>query len=89
MKSQRSFRDLFEEARQHEDYWKEGLGLEVAEELSRLMTEKDISQGALAERVGRSPVYIAKVLRGDANLTIAVLVKLARALDSEVRIHLA
>ena len=77
MKSQRSFRDLFEEARQ------------VAEELSRLMTEKDISQGALAERVGRSPVYIAKVLRGDANLTIAVLVKLARALDSEVRIHLA
>ncbi|HSK75515.1 MAG TPA: helix-turn-helix transcriptional regulator [Thermoanaerobaculia bacterium] len=89
MKDKRSFRDLFEEARQHEDYWTEGLSLELAEELSRLMKKKNISRSALAERIGRSPSYIAQVLRGDANLTAAILVKLARALDSEVRIRLA
>jgi transcriptional regulator with XRE-family HTH domain len=89
MESRPTFRDLFEEARQHEDYWTEGVVLEFIEEISRLMKEKNVSRSILAERIGHSPAYVTKVLRGDANLTVATMVKLARALDAEVRIHLA
>lgn len=89
MEDKLSFRKLFEEARQHEDYWTEGLAVEFTEEISRLMKEKNVSRSVLAERIGHSPAYVTKVLRGDANLTIASMVKLARALGAEVRVHLA
>lgn len=88
MEDKRSFRKVFEEARQYEDYWAEGVALEFTEELSRLMKEKNVSRSVLAERIGHSPAYVTKVLRGNANLTIATMVKLARALGAEVRIHL-
>lgn len=89
MEDKLSFRKLFEEARQYEDYWTEGLALEFTEQISRLMKEKNVSRSVLAERIGHSPAYITKVLRGDANLTIATMVKLARALGAEVRLHLS
>lgn len=89
MESKRSFRELFEGARQHEDYWTEGIVLEFTEEISRLMKERNISSKVLAERIGRSPAYVTKVLRGNANLTIGTMVMLARALEAEVRLCLA
>ena len=89
MKTEPSFKDLFEEARQHGDYWTEGLILEFIEELSRWMNERKISRSALAAKIGHSPAYITKVLRGDANFTAATMTKLARAVGAEVRVHLA
>jgi transcriptional regulator with XRE-family HTH domain len=84
-----TFKALFEEARQHDDYWTEGLIIEFTAELSRWMGERKISRSALAARIGHSPAYVTKVLRGDANFTAATMTKLARAMGAEVRIHLA
>lgn len=89
MTAKGSFSELFKEARQHDDYWSEGLVIEFTEELARLMEERKISRSALAEKIGHSPAYVTKVLRGNANFTVATMAKLARAVGSEVRIHLA
>ena len=89
MDSGRSFSQLFAEARQQDDYWTEGLIVELTEELARWMKEKKISRSELATRIGHSPAYVTKVLRGDANFTAATMAKLARAVGAEVRIHLA
>jgi transcriptional regulator with XRE-family HTH domain len=89
MKTAPTFKALFEEARQHDDYWTEGLIIEFTAELSRWMGERKISRSALAARIGHSPAYVTKVLRGDANFTAATMTKLARAMGAEVRVHLA
>jgi transcriptional regulator with XRE-family HTH domain len=89
METKRSFKQLFEEARQHDDYWTEGVIVEFTEELARWMKEKKVSRSELAVRIGHSPAYITKVLRGNANFTAATMAKLAKAMGAEVRIHLA
>lgn len=89
MESKPSFKQLFEEARQHDDYWTEGLIVDFTEELARWMKEKKVSRSDLAVRIGHSPAYITKVLRGNANFTAATMAKLAKAVGAEVRIHLA
>jgi transcriptional regulator with XRE-family HTH domain len=85
----KSFQSLFEEAKQHEDYWVEQAILEVTEEVARRMEELEVSRAELARRLGTSPAYVTKILRGDANFTLATIVKLTRALKSELRFHLA
>jgi transcriptional regulator with XRE-family HTH domain len=89
METRQSFKQLFEEARRHDDYWTEGLIVDFTEELARWMKEKKVSRSDLAARIGHSPAYITKVLRGNANFTAATMAKLAKAVGAEVRIHLA
>jgi transcriptional regulator with XRE-family HTH domain len=84
-----SFRGLLEEAQQHEDFWIEAAILEVTEAVARRMDELAISRSELARRLGSSPAYVTKILRGSASFTLATIVKLARALDCEVSISLA
>lgn len=89
MKTGAAFKDLFEAARQHDDYWAEGLIIQFTAELARWMEERKISRSALAAKIGHSPAYVTKVLRGDANFTAATMTKLARAMGAEVKVHLA
>jgi len=70
-----SFRNLAEEARGHDDYWTERAILEVTEEVARRMEELKISRAELASRLGTSPGYVTKILRGEANLTLATLAR--------------
>jgi len=85
----KSYRGLFQEAEQHDDYWAELAILEVTEEVARRMEELGISRAELARRLGTSAAYVTKVLRGNANFTLATIAKLARALESEVRFRLS
>ena len=89
METNRSFPQLFEEARRHHDYWTEGVTVEFTEELARWMKEKNVSRNELAVRIGHSPAYIKKVLCGDINLTVSMMARLANALGAEVQIKLA
>ena len=88
METNRSFSQLFKEARRHDDYWTEGLLVELTEELARWMIEKKISRSELAARIGSSPPYVTKVLRGNVDVNVSMMAKLARALGAEVRIQL-
>lgn len=72
-----------------EEYLTESAVLTFTEELSRMMAEKEITRAELARTVGSSAAYITKVLRGDANFTLSTMVKLAHAVDSGLRLHLA
>ena len=87
MKS-KSFSDLFEEAEKHEDYEVAGAILELTESVVREMERQGISRTELARRLGATPAYVTKILRGKANFTLATMVGLARALGAELHVQL-
>lgn len=71
------------------DYWAEGLKLDFAEEVGRLMEEQNVSRAELARRLGTSPAYVTKILHWTANLTLASMSKIALAFGSRVHLSLA
>jgi transcriptional regulator with XRE-family HTH domain len=71
------------------DYWAEGLKLDFAEEVGRLMEEQKVSRAELARRLGTSPAYITKILHWTANLTLTSMSKIALAFGSRVHLSLA
>jgi transcriptional regulator with XRE-family HTH domain len=84
----KTFTDFYREAEQHDDYWVAGLVHDFTEALARRMEEEGISRAELARRLGSSPAYVTKVLRGNVSFTLVTLVKLARAVGAEVRVGL-
>ena len=71
------------------DYWAEGLKLDFAEEVGRLMEEQKVSRAELARRLGTSPAYVTKILHWTANLTLTSMSKIALAFGSRVHLNLA
>ncbi|MCX6841061.1 MAG: helix-turn-helix transcriptional regulator [candidate division WOR-3 bacterium] len=71
------------------EYWAEGLKLDFAEEVGRLMEEQKISRAELARRLGTSPAYVTKILHWTANLTLASMSKIALVFGSRVYLRLA
>ena len=59
----------------------------VAALLAR-MDERGLSRSELARRLGCAPAYVTRILRGDANFTLASLVKLAAAVGGELRVEI-
>ncbi len=87
--STKSFRELFDEARQTDAYWEERAVLDFTEEIYGRMEALGLRKSQLAERLGTSPAYVTKILGGDANFTLKTMVRLARALDASVHVHVA
>jgi plasmid maintenance system antidote protein VapI len=71
------------------DYWMGVPIAELTEDICRLMEEKQISRADLARRLGTSRAYVTKLLDGNANFTLATMVKLAMALDGALHLHIA
>jgi transcriptional regulator with XRE-family HTH domain len=84
----KTFADLYREAEKHDDYWVAGLIHDFTEALARRMEEQGVSRAELARRLGTSQAFVTKVLRGNVHLTLATLVKLARAVGGEARLDL-
>jgi len=82
------YHKLLKRAHESADYWAAGPEADFTDELSRVMEEQQVSRAELARRLGSSQAYVTKVLRGNANFTLATMTKLARALDMEVEIRL-
>jgi plasmid maintenance system antidote protein VapI len=85
---EKSFAEIFEKAEERETYLSASVILEFTEGLYDLMQDNNISRMELAKRLGKSPAYITKILRGDVNFTIDSMVKLAKAVGGTVQIHL-
>src|SRR5678815_1264476 len=85
----KTFKALFAEARKRDAYWAEWATSDFAAELIRRMEQCGINRRELAQKLQVSPAYITKALRGNENFTVRSLVKLARAVDSVIRVHLA
>lgn len=84
-----SFDDLFIRVEQDPAYWVDRAILSFTDELARVMEDQQVSRAELARRIGSSQAYVTKVLNSRANFTIASMVKLARAIGTDVRFHLA
>ena len=87
--SEKRYGEFIRSSKQSNEYWTESAITDFTEELSRLMQVKGVSRAELAKRIGHSQAYITKVLRGNVNFTLATMTKLARALGTIVRVHLA
>ena len=66
----------------------EGLKLDFALAINQMLEKRDITYADFARSVGVSPAYVSKVLRGDTNLTIETMVKLAMGVDGEVHLKI-
>ena len=84
----KTFKQLFEAARKRLAYHVEGVILEFTEDLVARMETEGVSNAELAKRLDASPAYVTKVLRGSTNFTMETMVKIARALNADVRVHL-
>ncbi|MBS0198766.1 MAG: hypothetical protein JSR77_18620 [Planctomycetes bacterium] len=66
---------------------RERVKLEAAESICRLMEIQGVGKSELAKRLGRSPAFVTKILRGTNNFTLITLADVFRALDRSL--HLA
>ena len=78
-----------DDARSSVDYAADQGKLDFAVDLERRMEELGVSRAELARRLQTSAAAVTMALRGDANLTIERMVRMARALDATVHIHVA
>jgi transcriptional regulator with XRE-family HTH domain len=83
------YKRMFEGAQASPEAWIDGPIVEFTEDLCRLMKEKDVSRAELAKRIGTSRAYVTKLLGGNANFTLATMVKLAFALEGTLHVHIA
>lgn len=87
--SKGAFKSFLQDAKKRDSYWIEKVILEFTSELHKLMLENGTTKKELANAIGTSPAYITKVFRGNANFTIESMVKLTRALDGKLSIHVS
>ena len=59
----------------------ERLILEVTESIANVMEEQGISRDELAKRLGKTPAFVTKLLRGDNNLTLRTLADVFYAMN--------
>lgn len=88
MKMSKALRARNEESKKTDRYWVESAKLDFALDLERERRRLEKSYSQVADGIHTSPAYISKVFRGDANLTIESMVKLARSLDCRLEISI-
>ena len=88
MKAQFNFNELFEDVEDSLAYKTEAAALEFTEELVARMKSQGVSRADLARKIGCSPAYVTKILRGSTNFTLETMVKIADVLGCKVRTHL-
>ena len=76
------------QARQTHAYRAEGASIRFTEDLVAAMKSSGLTRSALAERIGSSPAYITKILKGETNFTLESMVKIANGLNCELTIGL-
>jgi transcriptional regulator with XRE-family HTH domain len=85
----KSFKELFDQAKGRDTYWVASFILDFTEGLRNIMEANGVSRSDLARRLGVSPAYITKALRGNVNFTVDSMVRLVRAAGGEVSIRVA
>ncbi|MDZ4729824.1 MAG: helix-turn-helix domain-containing protein [Xanthomonadales bacterium] len=77
------------DSKKQKNYWIERVKNQFAVSVERFVDFRMLKKKDLAERMDVSRPYITKILRGDANLTLETIGRLAYALDAEVTINLS
>jgi len=69
------------------DYELANVEMDFTDSLESLMQRRGVNKSELARRIGTSPSYITKILRGSTTFTMEMMVKLVRALDGEIHVR--
>ena len=77
-----------DETKQTDAYWVESAKLDFALTLEQQRRVAGLSYADLAKKMGTNAAYISKVFRGDTNLTIESMVKLARATGGQLDVRI-
>ena len=80
--------EWYESLLNEEDFYIEDAKNKFALDVEKKMSRARVKRVELAEKLGNTPAYITKVLRGDANVTIATMVKVSRALGCDLHFHM-
>lgn len=88
MKISNTLKTFIAESSKSDSYWVERAKLKFAVDLDAKLRKAGMTYAAFALKLGTSAAYITKVFRGDVNMTIESMVKLARAADSELEIRI-
>lgn len=81
-------KQMFERASKTLDYALHGVILSFTEKMTGIMESKGITKSDLAARIGCSAPYVTKIFRGNPNLTVESMVKIAAAVGYEIEIEL-
>lgn len=88
MKLSNALKAFIEESVKDDVYWVERAKLDFARGIELQRRRSGLTYKQVAERIKSSAAYVSKVFRGDSNLTIESMVKLANATNGclEVRV---
>ncbi len=75
-------------ARKTHAYRAEGASIEFTNAMVTRMREAGVTRSELARLIKATPAYISKILRGATNFSLDSMVKIANALNCELRVHL-
>lgn len=88
MSTSKKIDEFLSDAKRSDVYWVEKAKLDFAIKLDKQRKQSCLNLASVARKIGKSPAYITKVFRGDSNLTIESMVKLARATGGNLRIQI-
>jgi len=84
IKLSKNLRFFVESAKNDDFYWIEKIKLDFAIELDRCRRDLDMTAAEFAKELGVNRAYMSKLFRGDVNLTIKSMVKLARTVGARI-----
>ena len=84
IKLSKNLSSFVESAKNDDFYWVEKIKLDFAIELDRCRRDLNMTASEFAKELGVSGAYMSKLFRGDVNLTIKSMVKLARAVGARI-----
>ncbi|MDH6185506.1 helix-turn-helix transcriptional regulator [Polaromonas sp. CG_23.6] len=88
MKMSKGIRAFLEEAKKTDSYWVEKAKLDFSLAVEKQRRSGGFTYAAIAKKIGTSAAYITKIFRGDTNMTIETMVKLARATGGQLDIQI-
>jgi transcriptional regulator with XRE-family HTH domain len=87
MKMNNKLEAFVEDSKNTDTYWVEDAKLKFSISLENQRKASKMTYASIAKKIGSSAAYITKVFRGDSNLTIETMVKLARSTGGKLEVH--
>jgi ribosome-binding protein aMBF1 (putative translation factor) len=88
MKLSKAIQRFIERAKEDDSYWIERTKLDFSLSLEKQRRIVGMSYADIARKISSSAAYVTKIFRGDVNMTIESMVKLARATGGQLQIQI-
>ena len=82
------YKNILEKAAQSVDYWAHLAKRVFVRDLNQRMDVLGMKRADLARSIESSTAYVTKVMRGDANLTLETMTKLAMAVNGRIEVRI-